>query len=245
MPHYAIALLENPRITSMPTDAGVTLHPLSNRWQVACLPLAHEDLAQFTAAGERDPLWLAQALARQHAVIARISAALPVYPLVFGSLLPDFVELNEAANRSQALLDEYFTLVRGCGEWGLRIRVHGEALEEPAPSGSGLAWLQHRRDAARRRQERRRDRLETALALLATHLDDLLRARSERPLSAREDDAELLLNLALLVPFAAEDALEGALQALDQAMAPHGLSLRVSGPWAPYSFRPRLGEVAL
>lgn len=245
MPQYAIALFETARLAAVPADAGLLLHPLGTHWQVACLPLSTADLDQFDRGEDRDPAWLAQALTRQHAAVAQLGAALPIYPLSFGTLLPDFAELDAAATGAAPLLAAYFTQVQGCGEWGLRVRATAEALE-PAPTHSGLAWLQHRRDAGLRRQEQRRERLETALALLAIHLDPIVRARTERPSSGGlAEDPQTLLNVALLVPFAEEDRLEAALQALDAELAPHGLSLRLSGPWAPYSFRPRLGEVAL
>jgi hypothetical protein len=246
MPQYAIALFESSRLHAVPADAGLDLHPLGDRWQVACLPLTPTDIDQFGRGADRDPAWLAQALARQHSAVAQLGAALPIYPLSFGTLLPDYAELEAAATGAAPLLGAYFAQVQGCGEWGLRIRATAEALEPPAPTHSGLAWLQHRRDAGRRRQEQRRERLETALALLSTHLDPIVRARTERPpASGLAEDPQTLLNVALLMPFAEEDRLESALQALDAELAPHGLSLRLSGPWAPYSFRPRLGEVAL
>ncbi|MCU0754384.1 MAG: GvpL/GvpF family gas vesicle protein [Xanthomonadales bacterium] len=246
MPHYAIALFESAHRHIVAAEADLQLHPLGDRWQVACLPLADTDLEQFGRGEDRDPAWLAQALTRQHAAVSRMGAALPIYPLAFGTLLEDFAELEAAASAAAPLLDAYFAQVRGCGEWGLRIRATAEALEAPAPTHSGLAWLQHRRDAGRRRQEQRRERLETALTLVAAHLDPVLRARTERPPSSGlAEDPQTLVNVALLAPFAEDERLEAALQALDAALAPHGLSLRLSGPWAPYSFRPRLGEVAL
>jgi len=100
----------------------------------------------------------------------------------------------------------------------------------PIADGSGRAFLAQRRDRRLRRASVVAARARWA-SDLAERLGDLGRGVLPRP-----PKPDRLVDLAILVPVAAEEALHAALAEAAASAAPLGLRLSLSGPWPAYSF---------
>jgi hypothetical protein len=193
------------------------------------------------------------ALAVQHeeAVRALLPVAPALVPMAFGTVYrgPERVAalLRERAGEFHELL----ALVRGKYEWGLKVYretarwlatadATSDALRRLATAAAqaspGRAYLlSKQRDRLRAAEA---DRLAAeALDAIVGALEPLSAAARRNALGAAEPAAtQLVLSAAFLVGAAAAEAFRAATAELERTYAPQGLSVEVSGPWAPYSF---------
>jgi len=220
-------------------------------WSVTALELDERDRQQYACTGQQDPAWLAHALARQHGAIARLNAAVPIYPLQFGVVVPDAMELLAAARLRADDLRPYFALVDGAYEWAMKIywpdTDGDDELARQAAASSGRAWLQARRQAPERAQERLAERQLRIIEMYEQWLSPWVRARVSRSLTGGPRDTlgrRLITNDALLVGRDQEPTLNTAILQASEQLAASGMQISVTGPWAPYTFRPRLTEDA-
>ena len=192
-------------------------------------------------------------LAVQHeeAVRALLPAAPALVPMAFGMVYrgPERIEalLRERAGEFRTLLGR----VRGKHEWGLKIyRDHARWLAtadatsdelrrlagEIAAASPGRAYLLGKRRERLRAAET--DRLvAAALDAIVETLEACSAAARHNALGAAPPGATpLVLSAAFLVDAAASEAFRAAATDLERTYMPQGLSVEVSGPWAPYSF---------
>ena len=175
----------------------------------------------------------------------------PLVPMTFGAVYRDPRRvadlLRERGSEFRALLD----YLSGRQEWGLKVfsdtpRLMNSAAAtseelrrlsaEAAASGPGRAYLITKRRERLLATEAARIAGEMLSAIL-TRLAGLSAAAVQDEPGPAQPGAE---QLALKAAFLVEDAEVGVFRAtatdLEEAYAPHGLRLEVSGPWAPYSF---------
>ncbi|MFI7618640.1 GvpL/GvpF family gas vesicle protein [Nonomuraea terrae] len=200
--------------------------------------------------------WLAETARAHHRVVDAVAAATPTAPVRLVTVYDDDGHVRDLLDRRGDDFLRVLARVTGRREWGVKAYAdpaagvgpgpgasgggNGESCPGPSASGGGgagrpgTAYLQRRRASLRGREQVRRqvlqraDHIHRALSELAAAS---YRHRAQDPrLSGRHD--WMLLNGAYLVD-EGRDA-EFAEQAA--ALGGDGVEIRVTGPWAPYSF---------
>lgn len=173
--------------------------------------------------------------AREHDQVVRAAAEQgPVLPFRFGTVLRDTAAadrlLAEQHDSAVALLAH----VDGRQEWGIRLRARSSTDQQPSDRSSGTSYLASRSKRLRDIDQRRVRELEVADAI---HTDLASWAADTATRSGRD----ALLDVAVLVDRAAENAFLRHVGQLAATAAEAGLLLDTTGPWPPYSFaRPGL-----
>jgi hypothetical protein len=214
-------------------------------------PAAQDHMASLDWVGPRAVL--------HEEVIEAVRDAVPVYPAHFGTLYahPDRLRAAVAAHRDA--LDRFFARVEGTDEWAVKMLLDRDAAaahradasatdasatDASATAASGTEYLQRRKDA----QEARAS-VDAWVQDLADALEADLRARAETvrtqdPQQAVQApaDAPVVRSWAVLATHEAHAALRARVRAANEAHADAGLHVRLTGPWPPYSFRPRIED---
>ena len=179
-------------------------------------------------------------LARGHDAVVRAAAgAGPVLPLRFGTAVPDEEAARTLLRTHAASAAEQLRRIGTAREWGVRLVRTLAPGAEPALAGrlrtddvSGTEYLSRRREELQRGDDLTRTAAEYAERLqdeLSAHVTESLRRGGST-------GSSLLLDMAYLVPTAAEAEFLGQVQQLTEDLEAHGLALEVTGPWPPYSF---------
>lgn len=202
----------------------------------------------------QDVAWLTPRVRRQERIIDAARARGVVMPVGFGSMFSTIAALDEALERDAAQIAAFFEETGEAEEWSIKVWCDRDAAltwarEELADrcasegSGSGAAYL-----LARKRRDEATELVEEHTLELC---DDLLDSLEDVALDAVErravdpdPDGErwLLAHMALLVHPDDARVFDARLDALAKPFEAVGMTLELSGPWAPYSFCPRLGE---
>jgi hypothetical protein len=181
---------------------------------------------------------------RQEAVLRRVMAVEPVFPMPFGTLFSSLAALEQTMQARRAAITAVLERVAGCEEWAVQAALDrhraidarvdaaiADGSYAPAPA-TGRRHLEEQR--LRRRLEQDLDSwLAGITGPLQEDLRQMTRGAVARRLVAGQD---LAFNWAFLVP-AAE--LERFCRRVDEAArdhAPQGLQLICKGPLPPYSF---------
>lgn len=195
---------------------------------------------------------LAPLVVRHEGAVRTLYAAAPaLVPMAFGAVYrePEGVVrfLTAEAERLASLLDA----VRGRQEWGVKVFADAAELrsaaerssaalraldDEARTAGPGRAYLLQRKREEMLASETRGllgAALETIMELLgadsnATRLDDIPRDQ--------DGPTELVLKAAFLIEGGAAQAFQARAAEMKDAYLSQGLSVEVTGPWAPYSF---------
>ncbi|WP_043620995.1 GvpL/GvpF family gas vesicle protein [Nonomuraea candida] len=199
--------------------------------------------------------WLAETARAHHRVVDAVAALTTTAPIRLVTVYEDDAQVAELLERRADAFGELLDRVTGRKEWGVKAYSSPPASSSPAfsspaagdpvkaaaerhaaqpRSGSGTAYLQRRRASLRGREQVRRqalqraDHIHRALSALAVAGH---RHRPQDPrLSGRDD--WMLLNGAYLV----DDARADEFTALAATFGGDGVEIRLTGPWAPYSF---------
>lgn len=238
-----IALIASSSLSKLPAINDLVVLPSAGVWTLLGLALQPADIARYSDIAQQDAAWLSRALARQHSALAEISSVLPVYPLQFGLIVPSVEETLAAAGQHHQELLQYFVLIDGASEWSLKAAL-SEAAEESdslPEQSSGLAWLKAKQSAPLRRKQR----VENAQLRVQTELPAILasvraNAQVHRQAVIPNKTRTELLNIALLVESQSSDSVLNAVEKAREVLAAQGIEVSYSGPWPPYSFRPRL-----
>lgn len=195
---------------------------------------------------------LAPLVVRHEGAVRTLYAVAPaLVPMAFGAVYrePEGVLrfLTAEAERLAALLDA----VRGRQEWGVKVFADAAALRGAAERSSGaLIALDDEAKAAgpgrayllqRKREEIVASETRAFLGAALENIVDLLGANSS---SIRLDEiprdqdgpTELVLKAAFLIEEAAAQAFQSRAAEMKDTYLSQGLSVEVTGPWAPYSF---------
>ncbi|MFF5228323.1 GvpL/GvpF family gas vesicle protein [Dactylosporangium sp. NPDC000521] len=199
--------------------------------------------AEALQAHLEDPEWVARSAVEHHRVVAALASAGPVVPAGLATVYSDESRLTASLGRYAAGLTDALDRVAGRTEWGVKGYVRGGPVSVPETraGGPGAAYLQRRR-AELSARERRHDEAvrdaDAAHAALAHQADGARRhAPQDRRLTGEPE--AMVLNGAYLVPDARAEAFAAAVDAL--AAEYPTITLRLTGPWPPYSFVPALG----
>ena len=175
-------------------------------------------------------------LARTHDEVVRVAAGqATVLPLRLGTAVADDEAARELlrsrGDTARRQLDE----LRGRREWGVQFLSNDTQPTTPEPvqsaePPSGTAYLTQRRAALEAEERYRRDR---TAAIEQAH--DQLSATSSASVR-RSTNAGALADMAYLIAAADEAAFQAQLEQLAQPLSHAGVSVRVTGPWPPYSF---------
>ncbi len=248
---YAVTTDEADGFTHDGMDAGARATARRVGGFVAVVEPA--DAAAWTGPGSAARLerieWVAPRAVHHEAVVEAVMRRAPVYPARFGTLFSSKAQLADVLVAHGAALRAFLDRVRTASEWGVqalldraRAEAHRAGTADAAPPPSGAAYLRRRKaqQAARAGLGAWADaRADAAFATLARHADAV------QPLPARPDpslDGEVVRNAAFLVADAALDAFRAAVDRLSATHATAGLTLRLTGPWPPYTFRPALTD---
>lgn len=195
------------------------------------------------AASEQDLNALASA---HHRVSHLLLAHCTPIPLRLGTTLPNDDEVRAYLRRKQATMMEALASFQQRREWGMKLYVDRAALEpriaREAPALRALPPLtQHTPEGARYLLRKRRERvlaqacehwIEGTIRRLARLAAD--HADQWAPLAPYQNEA---WNAAALVHRSVEPAFLDTFEQCARELAGHA-TLKVTGPWAPYSFVP-------
>src|SRR5215208_6443610 len=189
------------------------------------------------------------ALRHEEAVRALSTSAL--VPMTFSAVYrtPERVAamLDERAAELRAILAR----VQGREEWGLKVigrlaqllaAAEAESDElrrlaaEAATATPGRAYLISRKRDNLRAQEASRLAGAMLAGIMARLAPLAAEVAEDDPGPAQPGDERLLLKSAFLVEAGVATAFGAAVAELERVYAPRGLTLEVTGPWAPYSF---------
>ncbi|GAA5022736.1 GvpL/GvpF family gas vesicle protein [Actinopolymorpha pittospori] len=206
---------------------------------------AEVPVAGFRTSGDEPDLsadgWLREAVQAHERVVERLCAAGTTLPFRFGALYPSRGDARTIVVTHARELRAELDRLDAAAEWGVKGRVTEAEPERereetrPGEAGGGTSWMLRRREEAAAREEARELNARMAKALddsLSLHARESLVRAASRP----EDPAGLVFDAVYLVPHAAEDDFDAALQAVAERYAGAGLRLEVSGPWPPYHF---------
>ena len=238
-----IALVAASSLSSLPLVDDLVVLPSEAPWTLLALSLEVADIARYSDIAQQGATWLSWALARQHSALAAIGAAVAVYPLQFGLVVPSVDETLAAAGQHHQELVRYFALIEGACEWSLKASLSEAVAESDVQSAniSGLAWLKAKQSAPQRRALR----IENAQLRVRAEITSIVASARASTLVHRQTvlpnkPGTELLNMALLVETQDGERLTSAADKLRETLATEGIVVSWSGPWPPYSFRPRL-----
>ena len=207
----------------------------------------------------QDPAWVVQSALRHDAVIEKAMRCSPVLPVRFGTIFSTTASLADCLARNYAVISMALDVLADREEWAVKgfldkARLRGTlsaqalaAQEEKLRSLTpGFRYLQEQRiradvETALGRQMRDVCR-ETAQDLIA-HAVEFRQRQVLAPEGAGEG-REMLLNWAFLLPRDRVADFRAELDRLGAGYADLGVTLECTGPWAPYSFCPSLGQEA-
>jgi len=201
-----------------------------------------------------DLAWVAQRAVRHEELVCEAMGRGPVMPLPFGTLFSTKSVLKQQLTAHHPAIYEYLERVEGCVELGLRFCFDREQataavfaqllIEQPLPTSPGARYLAEKRlrDHAERLTT---DSIAARCTAVVESLEPSVRAAVERRITAsRSESVETAAQFALLVPAAAIESLQPQLEHIAGQVTEWGMTLDVTGPWAPYSFCPSLGAAA-
>ncbi len=240
-----IALIASESAQFLPEIEDLWPLPSAGPWMLLALELPLADIERYADITQQDASWLSWALARQHRTLERLCENVPVYPLQFGLIVPSAEEMLGIAEGQNAALKAYFALVSGASEWGFKAALR-DVPNDPNSSPeqmSGLAWLKAKQAAP----EQRRKRIETAMARVLDVLNSMMvfaRAKTDvqRQAVVPSNKRLEIANAAILVDKHRSEAFLKCAEEGKSQLTQDGIELSVSGPWPPYSFRPRLSK---
>lgn len=195
-----------------------------------------------------DPGWVKERVERHDAVVRAALRHGPVIPARFGTIFTTACALRELLDASQAEASAFLDFVRDKQEWGIKVfarrdatvRLDGGQPEDRHALGSGKDYL-----LRKQQQKRRREMIGRASDGLADEIHArlaALSARAQRNVSLNgrtaEEEGEMILNAAFLVERAALDTFLIEVDAWAAAHQAQGITVNVTGPWAPYNFCP-------
>jgi hypothetical protein len=180
------------------------------------------------------------------AVIAHCARRSPALPLRLLTLFSSDARVLGEVRRRRRSLERRLTHVAGRAEWGVQARLdaargqrarraRAAARSASAEGGPGRRFLERRRQDRAEVRGLAADARAAAASLyraLARCADD---AR-QRPSVSVDGRPALLLDAAFLVARTRVGEFRRAVRAHAARVADHGLQVRLTGPWPPYSF---------
>jgi hypothetical protein len=198
-----------------------------------------------------DLAWLERTARAHEAVLARVLAGEAVVPLRLFTIFVDEVGVRDALRREREPFLAALTRLRGRTEWSVKIladpraleaasRERGSALAGAEAQGAGHAYFARKR-VERGERDDARATIERAVEEAHARLRDQAAAATtlppqDRRLSGRS--GQMVLNGAYLVERSSAARFAAVTKELDARHREIGLTLELSGPFAPYNFVP-------
>jgi hypothetical protein len=193
-----------------------------------------------------DLAWVEQVARTHDSVVRAVAARATVAPMRLVTVCIGDDSVVERLRQWEEPLRAALDRVSGAREWSVKAygasgapepaQETGRAASQDRSTGSGVAYLQRKRDAVRRRDQGRAALLETAEAV---HVALAGRTKASRLLEPQDPQltgrAEpMVLNGAYLVHEADEQRFRELVEELQRRHS--DVILEIAGPWAPYSF---------
>jgi hypothetical protein len=235
-------------------DAPVELLPAGNLAVVASRA-SKEAFGPPDEETNSDVDWATKRALAHHRVLADLAASYTVAPVKFGALckgMDDVMALfTQFGDRFEAALNR----VEGAQEWGVKMFASQEACLSVAQNASKVTTLKAETETAqpgrafflRRKLQAAIDegmreglaqRAAQVYAEIARETKETVPAPTLQHLGAnlKGNGAVLALDIACLVERKREDAFCQSVANLSGILAPEGFTLKLTGPWPPYSF---------
>lgn len=222
--------------------------------------------AEFAAEPLRENLnkldWLERVARAHEAVLEAVLADATIVPLRLCTLYENEDGVRRMLHQEQAALTAALGALLGREEWGVKLFVDAEKLQEEArasseeaakltrelerQSGGGAYMLQRRLERHLREVS---NSLASAVAadmqerLEALGVEVVLRSPQNRELSGHE--GEMLTNAACLVDAAGLQRLQQLATQMEERYDSLGARVELTGPWPPYNFVPGGDAAAL
>jgi len=199
----------------------------------------------------QDLAWVGPRACRHEAVVEMAMRYSPVLPARFATLFSSLESLEKFLKNHYASVCRFLDRVVDKDEWAVKAMLERKRAKEAIFSARlasqeqalsclspGMRYLREQRMSAGLEKELNRWLQETCHEVL----EDLRRVEAtfeRRPvlsLSAKEEDKEMVLNCAFLVPRSVVENFRGRIQGVNACHAEEGLLFELSGPWPPYSF---------
>lgn len=198
----------------------------------------------------RDLRWVGLHGLEHEAVVAWFVDHAQILPAPLFTLYSSDAALRAAAGERRPVILRLLESFVGLREWDLKVTCPEPDLRAHAAELSpAVAELDQRMAAAapgtrflleRKREDLLRAGVTDAARRLAHELLEQVRPAAARvrtlPLARTPEQPDVVLNAALLVPADGELALRERVAARAAALAPLGVQVAFSGPWAPYRF---------
>jgi hypothetical protein len=252
---YAVAgPLERGTVTGLRGVAGADVDTVAAGGLTAVV--SPVSLAEFGAEALRRNLenldWLA-ATARAHdAVVAAVSRVATAVPLRLATVYLDGDGVRALLATQAARFHTALELLTGRTEWGVKayadpesLAEHGGLARKPAGRhGAGTAYLLRRREQLSERERAQQQAVERTERLHAALAELAVAACRHRPQDQKlsGEAGWMVLNGAYLVDDLRAAEFAAAVERLGAELP--GFRLQLTGPWPPYSFAGREGELA-
>ncbi|WP_454650944.1 GvpL/GvpF family gas vesicle protein [Bradyrhizobium liaoningense] len=231
-------------------DEGLMLHRVGDIVGIADVVPADDYCGADAALRLSDAVWLAPRVRRHAELVAWAMKWSAIFPVPFGTLYASLDRLSAFMQAHEATIIQFLELTEGKQEWELQATASladPEVLDELAREAwpgwqdlpKGTRYMRARRDRARLRELGRIKALEMGREVIGT----LRLLTTDMREAARGPDGvenEVVARWVLLVPAENIPGLQARTHALNGRAPNQLLSLSLSGPWPPFSFRPDL-----
>jgi hypothetical protein len=237
--------------TGEPFGTGTLLHRVG---PIAAL-VAVVPMAEYCGADAEghlaDLAWIAPRIGRHAALVEWARQWSAVYPAPFGAIYSGLASLSAFVRAHERTISEFLRSVAGQEEWEFRasLRLDGPATLDalarrawPEVSGlpKGVRYLRICRDREALLEFGRDEVAAFARAAMGRLPVSAIAQRGRSSGEVLDSPAaEITARYALLVPRADVGAMQETVRDLAGAGSA-GVAVSLSGPWAPYSFRPDL-----
>lgn len=200
--------------------------------------------------------WLTEHGARHERIVTWFVDHHQIVPVRLLTLYSSEEALGDAIGRRQEEILGTMERLRGLREWDLKISHRPEELEaslgevsetiaevdrEIEEAAPGRRFLLERKRGRMARTEGTRA-AKTLADELVERLEPLVEELERLPLPREVRDHPLVLNAALLVSRDREDALRSTAEASAEELDARGVTVELTGPWAPYRFVGEAGD---
>jgi hypothetical protein len=226
--------------------------------ELACAasPVSHADYSREAVNAPAEQLnWLAPRAIRHQEVVHCLRQTGAVVPVRFGTLCPTVEDVRQVLRERHQPLLELLAFLQDREEWGVKAFANpdltGETMEQDGctadelpPASPGKAYFMKKR-----RQKLAQERTILRIAELDGEIYERLlpcavEARKRRCQDASPGASQVpVLNAALLVDQDKLAALTEVIGRVEADYRRYGVTVELSGPWAPYSFCGDLGQM--
>jgi len=238
---YLYAVTGTQEIPGLPDVRGISAAPLR---MVGADPYAVVSTVSLNEFGEdalrqnlENRQWLEETATAHHEVVEAVNAAGPTAPVRLCTVYRDDERGEEMLREQKSSFQATLARLAGRREWGVQVFSPARPTENQPASASdspGRAYLEQLRS--------QRDERASRDHAMAARAEDVHNSMAEIATAARRYPPQdrrltgipdpMILNAAYLVDISAEPVLSQNIAHFQRA----GLDVRLTGPWAPYSF---------